>query len=370
MQEGIRLLAVDDDEMSLEMLTSILSSLGIQCTKAANGREAIEILASGRDIDILLTDIEMPEMSGIEVVSQCRLNPFLKDLPIVVLASNRDEKIKALKSGADDFLAKPYDLEELEIRISRLIGARQQAQLAKRAKNDFLAVASHELRTPLQTIAGLSGMLDIEGMSIEQQEIISNIKKTNWGLAETIRNIISFVQLDEGATSAVHGEFSLREMVRDAIKLEEELAATHGNNLLLNIVDTVSDTLIGVPFYLHKVLTILIENAIKFSMGGTIHITINEERIDAVQSRIICSVSDCGIGIPAEFLAKVFEPFVQVEGPETRKYGGIGLGLAVAKRMVELMGGTINVQSEPGAGSLFKFTFLSQVEGRLRPDRI
>jgi signal transduction histidine kinase len=364
MLQGIKLIAADDDEMSLEMLATMLAGSGVHCTTVPNGRKAMEVLESDHGTDIMLLDLQMPVMDGFEVLSQCKGNSYLKDIPIIVLAANRDEKLKALKLGADDFLAKPYDLDELELRISRLVIARRRAQIAKRAKDEFLAVASHELRTPMHVIIGLSELLNFKEMDSNQREVIDRLKDATWGLTETIRNIINYVRLDEGSPEAVKGEFSLREMVGDAVHSVKKHATEKGCELALEIAEGTSDTLVGTPFYLHKVITILVENAVKFSSGGTIRIAINEESLGSRSSRFCCSVSDDGIGIPSEFHEKIFEPFVQVDGSATRKYGGIGLGLSVARRMVEMMGGTIIAQSEPGKGSLFRFTFHSDLQNR------
>lgn len=366
MLQGIKVLAVDDDEMSLEMLTTILGGMGMLCTAAANGKEAMDALAQHPDVDIILLDIQMPLMNGFEMLMQCRDDPGLRDIPVIVLSSDHQEKLNALKLGADDFMAKPYDLGELELRITKLLQSRQLAQAAQRAKQDFLSIASHELRTPMHHILGLAELLDGENLGDNQRVLVDQLKHATGDLTGIIRDILSYVQLDHGSARASAEPFSLRATLQEALMSQQTEADSKGIRLGLAIDERVSDALNGPAFYVKKVLRVLIENAVKFSSKSEIRIDIREEPIGRSCSRFDCSVSDHGIGIPEEFQEKIFEPFVQVDSSRTRKYGGIGLGLAIARRMVELMGGTISVKSSQGMGSSFSFYFYCDVQGAQR----
>lgn len=357
MLQGIKIIAADDDEMSLEMLGTILVSQGVDCTQVINGREAMEALESNPEVDILLLDLQMPVMDGFEVIAQCKGNPYLSDIPIIVLAADHNEKLKALKLGADDFIAKPYDLEELELRIIKLVQSRRLAQSAKLAKNEFLAIANHELRTPMHQITGLAELLEGKRLAHEQHEIVDQLKQAAGNLTEIIRDIINYVQLDHGSARSAAEPFSLRATVQGALESQLTMADRGGITFKLSIADEVADALNGPAFYVYKIFSILAENAVGFSPPGEVAVAIREESFGSHDSRFHCSVRDHGIGIPEDFREKIFEPFVQVDSSSTREVGGIGIGLAIAKRMVELMGGTIGVRDNEGGGSSFEFSF-------------
>lgn len=357
MLEGINVLAVDDEEMSLEMLAATLGSHGCPSLKATNGREAMELLESNPAIDIVLLDLQMPIMDGFEVLIQCKGNPYLSDIPIIVLTANHHEKLESLQLGADDFINKPYELEELKLRITKLVQSRRLAQGAKQAKREFLSIASHELRTPMHHIAGLSQLLDGGNPENEQREFIGLLKEATANLTTTITDILSYVSLGQESLSTEVEPFSMRAMLQNVTESLADRAANKAITIACSIADDVSDALVGSSLCVGRVLGILIENAIKFSSDGEIGITIREEHLGKFGSRFICSVSDQGAGIPTEFHENIFDPFVQVDSSNSRKFEGIGLGLPIAKRLAEQMGGTITVRNNEGNGSTFNFTF-------------
>ena len=357
MLKGIRVVAADDDELSLHLLTTILRSLGVHCTPVMDGKGALEALEANPDTDILLLDIQMPVIDGFEVLWQCKSNPYLTDIPVIVMSIDRHEKLKCLKLGASDFLAKPYDVEELELAITKWVQWRRLALSAKRAKNEFLALASHELRTPMHQIAGLADLLSMENLGADHREIVDLLKQATGNMTSIVTDILKYAQLDQDTTGAPIEQFSLRTTVNDVIRAIAKSAEIRGIKVVLDIDDGVSDLLCGPSSYVHKVFTVTVENAVKFSSGGEIRIAIKEEMLGGQISRFFCSVSDQGIGIPEEFHQEIFKPFARVDPSNTRKYSGVGLGLAIAKRKLDLMGGGISVKSKEAMGSLFDFTF-------------
>ena len=361
MLKGIKALVVDDEEMSLEMLAANLQNQGALCTKALNGREAMDSLELNPDMDIVLLDLQMPVMNGFEVLTECKENPYLSDIPIIVLTSNHQERLRALQLGADDFMSKPYEREELDLRITKLVQSRHRVQAATHAKREFLSIASHELRTPMHQIMGLGELLSGENLGDEQRTLVELLKSATTNLTKTIKDILNYVQLDHGDVSASVEPFSLRATVQNVLESQESRAQTKGIRLGFSIANDVSDSLIGPSFYVRRVIGILLENAIKFSPDGEIRIAITEEPLERFGSRFSCSISDQGIGIPDESHDKIFEPFVQVDSSTTRKFEGIGLGLAIALGLAEQMGGTITVQNNEDKGSSFNFTFYCQI---------
>jgi signal transduction histidine kinase len=183
------------------------------------------------------------------------------------------------------------------------------------------------------------------------------LKEATANLTTTITDILNYVNLDQGSLSTAVEPFSLRDMVKIAIESQIDRATNNGITFECSIADDVADALVGSSLYVSRVFGILIENAVKFSSDGAIRIIIREEQLGRFGSRFICTISDQGGGIPAEFHEKIFEPFVQVDSSNSREFNGIGLGLAIAKRLAEQMGGTITVQNNEGKGSSFNLTF-------------
>lgn len=361
MLQRIKILAADDDMMSLEMLRTILERRHGECTKVVNGRAAMDALENSPDTDIILLDLQMPIMDGFEVLAECKGNPYLCDIPIVVLAGGHQDKLKSLKLGADDFLAKPYNAEELELRIVKLIQSRRSAQSAKQAKNEFLAIANHELRSPMHQIMGLCELLVSTKSGSETQELAGLLKGATNNLTNVVTDILNYVQLDTATASALLEQFSLRATVHGVIAALSEAAQRKGLTIKLHIADNTADALNGSSFYVYKAFSILLDNAVKFSSDSDVRIDLREESLGSHGSRFYCDITDQGSGVPAAFQEKIFEPFVQVDSSYRRPQEGIGLGLAIAKRMLELMGGTIGVKSNEDRGSTFSFSFQCDV---------
>ena len=357
MLQGLKVIIADDDELSLEMLTTTLGGLGVQCTAVTNGKEALNALESNPDTDVMLLDLQMPVMDGFEVLSYCKADKHLRSLPIVVITSSRDEKLRALKNGASEFLVKPYELQELELSLTKLRQWRRETCCAKQAKNEFLTIASHELRTPLHQIIGLTELLNEDNLNNDQREIAEMLKNAADSMANIINDILEYTRLEHGISCVAMAPFSLRATINEAVNALKSVADTKGIRFEIYIADNVSDALIGPSFAILKIARILIENAVKFSCGGQIRVELREESLTGDYSRFFCSVSDQGIGISRENQEIIFEPFVQVDSSNSRKYQGQGLGLAIAQQMVKQIGGSINVQSDLGIGSTFNFSF-------------
>lgn len=362
MLEGIKILAADDDVMSLEMLATILGSQGVHCTTVSNGKEAMDALESSPDFDIVLLDLQMPMMDGFEVLVQCKGNPYLNDIPIIVIAAGHHEKLKSLKLGADDFMAKPYDLDELKLRIGKQVQSRRMVRCAKQAKSEFLAIASRELQAPTHQITGLSERLSTENLTDGQQEFVTQLKNTTRNLNDLIDGIFTYVQLDQGTASASMEPFSLRATLHASVDSCIMAVSGSADTFEVAIDADVSDSLNGASLYVSKVFHLLIGHAARLSAGSTLRIAIQEESLGKFGSMFCCSICGSGIGALAEFQDSIFEPFVAVDSLDVPGSENIGLGLAIAKRMVELMGGTIRVKNDEGAEGFF-FTFHSHLQG-------
>ncbi|TSA26642.1 MAG: hybrid sensor histidine kinase/response regulator [Bacteroidetes bacterium] len=386
--ENFNILIVDDRKENLITLESIIESPELNIIRALSGNEALAIMLE-YNISLVLMDVQMPGMDGFETAELMRGSERTKHIPIIfITATYRQPKqiFRGYESGAVDYLYKPLDRKilqnkirayieffkqkhELEVTTRQLQKTLDEVDRAKRiaeeatvAKSSFLASMSHEIRTPLNGIIGMTDLILMDSELPEHYyEHLMDIKQSSESLLEIINDILDVSKIEADKLELEQIDFSLREVLGKVVRLLSVKTFQKGLEFICHFPPLVVDDLVGDPTRLRQILINLLGNAVKFTETGRITISVKQLEKSEKIARLEFSISDTGVGIPSENLPKLFQSYSQADRSTTRTHGGTGLGLTISKKIVEMMGGAIHVESTPGEGSNFSFVIPFQL---------
>lgn len=379
MSSVTNILVTDDNAATLKTLSAGLEDMGYRVATAVSGGEALALI-SKQPFDILITDIKLPDISGLEILETAKeLNPETAVIMITGHASI-ETAVEAINEGAYAYILKPVAMTELETIINNalreqrllienreLVESLQQSnkrleetnralEQVSHAKSDFMAKMSHELRTPLNSIIGFSEVLLSNTMSPRDKathdEFLNYIHISTKHLLNLIDSILDLSKVESGKMTLELSEFDLAMLIEDVRMTALPMLATKKQTLEIEIDEFISSILADEP-KMRQIFLNLISNAHKFTLkGGKIRIVCRLENPHLLH----CSVIDNGIGISPQDQQRIFEEFGQVARSPNTRGQGVGLGLSIARRLVELHGGNIWLVSEVGCGSTFTFS--------------
>ncbi|HEY8781458.1 MAG TPA: response regulator [Mucilaginibacter sp.] len=385
--ENVNLLLVDDNADNFIALESSLEQDGLSIFTTTFPKKVIQICIDN-DISIALIDVHMPEMDGFELLDLLKKNPLTEHILVVLItayAVGSENVVKGLNIGAVDYLFKPLDPSIAKAKVNALITlvnyqreinkknrelknyqeellkAIEQIEKSKIIKENFLANMSHEIRTPLNAIIGLTSLLVETILTDEQQEMVELMEYSSRSLLGIVNDILESAQIDAGKIVIKRAKTNIINLIQAVCDLNMPMANEKGLKLVFEFGADVPTMIMADSLRLHQILMNLVNNAVKFTHSGIVSVSLKqlEKNDDNVLLEFI--VKDSGVGIPESSIDKIFTRFEQIEDKTWQKFGGTGLGLSIVKRLIELKGGRLKVESTIGVGTSFVFTNTYQV---------
>ena len=382
------ILVVDDMEMVLSMVGLLLRKFGYTVHLAGSAKDGLRVLET-EVVDLILTDVMMPECDGITLLKEIRQRT--QDVPVVLMtgSAHLEMAMEAMKNGAFDLITKPldgqylrkivekalehrrllsvernyyYELErtvaeqtmQLKEALLELDKFHQLAKSSSEERSQFLSTLTHELRTPMNGIVGPLSMLGESKLSGDDRELVEIASISAGRMTQLVDQLLSFAESRHNRNHADKSRFDLRQLTDSLAKAHRAAFAAKGIVLAFSVEPEVPENVLGDRELTGKIAEILLTNALKFTDRGLTSLSVCMARDADGQPTVSLRVTDTGIGIPPEKLERIFEPFFQVDGGLTRRQGGLGLGLSLARQIAQHLGGSIRVESEPGSGCSFQ----------------
>ncbi|MCL2809015.1 MAG: hybrid sensor histidine kinase/response regulator [Treponema sp.] len=381
------ILIVDDESANISTLKTILNS-EYTIYASINGEEAIEAVEEFMP-DVILLDIIMPGMDGYEIITALKKSEKTKDIPVIFITGldSADAEEKGLALGAADYITKPFHTAIVKIRVknqinlierfriehdlnvvlklqSELVSAkelaernREIAEHSNRVKSEFLSRMSHEMRTPMHAITSVMHIINMHNVPESLKEFIDEMKKASDNLQNMIDDVLDISNMEYGAFKLSNTVFDADALFMDVLQTASYNAEKKQQIFKSKQDPTLPSFLNGDEKRLKQVITSLLANAVKFTPEkGEIFFESEVINFDNGIITLQITISDNGIGIAKEQQDKLFELFEQGDGSTSRKHFGIGIGLPLSKRIIEMMDGKLWVESEPEKGATFNFT--------------
>ena len=359
-------LIVDDEESNVMALSHMLSP-DYTVYAVLDGQDAIGI-AEENSPDVILLDIIMPNMDGYAVLNALKSSEKTKHIPVIFITglSDSHEEEKGLSAGAADYISKPFSPAIVKIRIKNQIDIINQTQLAiekeiaekgSRAKSNFLSHMSHEIRTPLNAIIGMIN-IGINTDDIEKKDYcFLRADSASKHLLGIINDILDMAKIESDMFELLSSEIDFEEMLMNIVNVANVRIEEKKQVFIVHIDKNVPNYIESDELHFSQVITNLLSNAIKFTPErGMIIMNVDKVGEEGEDIELRIEVIDNGIGMSEEQQEQLFKPFVQADASIAKKFGGTGLGLVICKKIVELMGGQIKIESELDKGSKFSFT--------------